>query len=134
MRNFLLSLVVLLSMNDQMWLAVNIYHEARGEDRAGWEVVMDTTLSRLYSNKYPDTVYDVVWQPSQFSWTQDAHSDKVTDIKKFKEILQFVQDSQVKESTAYQVTHYHNESVRPWWADKFKYLGKVGRHHTYREI
>lgn len=134
MRNFLLSLVVLLSMNDQMWLAVNIYHEARGEDRAGWEVVMDTTLSRLYSNKYPDTVYDVVWQPSQFSWTQDAHSDKVTDIKKFKEILQFVRDSQVKESTAYQVTHYHNESVRPWWADKFKYLGKVGRHHTYREI
>ncbi|HIE75488.1 MAG TPA: cell wall hydrolase, partial [Gammaproteobacteria bacterium] len=51
-------------------LALNIYHEARGESHDGQVAVAAVTLNRMQSASYPDTVCGVVWQPHQFSWTR----------------------------------------------------------------
>ena len=61
-------------------LALNIYHEARGEKKAGQIAVAKVTLNRVKSNRYPDTVCDVVYEKrwdkirkryvGQFPWTE----------------------------------------------------------------
>jgi len=57
-------------------LALNIYHEARGEPLAGQFAVAYVTMNRVVSARYPSSVCSVVWQHRQFSWTQDGKSDR----------------------------------------------------------
>ena len=33
-------------------------------------------MNRVRSRAFPNTVCDVVWQPSQFSWTKDGRPDR----------------------------------------------------------
>lgn len=51
-------------------LADNIYHEARGEGDLGMRLVGDVTVNRALSDRFPDDICRVVYQPSQFSWTR----------------------------------------------------------------
>lgn len=41
--------------------------EAEGECEEGQRLVIDTILNRVDSDYFPDTVYDVIYQPNQFS-------------------------------------------------------------------
>lgn len=52
-------------------LAKNIYFEARGQDRVGMLMVGHVTLNRVKSERFPKTICEVVYQPNQFSWTND---------------------------------------------------------------
>ncbi|NOY62178.1 MAG: cell wall hydrolase [Gammaproteobacteria bacterium] len=61
-------------------LALNIYHEARGESKEGQMAIATVTMNRLSHNKYPDTICQVVWQYRQFSWTHDGRSDDPDDV------------------------------------------------------
>ena len=65
-------------------LARNIYHEARGENEAGWMAVAWTTLNRTQDGRFPSTICKVVNQPHQFSWT--SMKLKVRDIDLYKRI------------------------------------------------
>jgi len=56
-------------------LALNIYHEARGEPHDGQLAVAYVTMNRVASPRYPASVCEVVWQYRQFSWTHDNVSD-----------------------------------------------------------
>lgn len=51
-------------------LVDNIYHEARGEGKKGMRLVADTTINRVLSDSFPDTICSVVYQDGQFSWTR----------------------------------------------------------------
>lgn len=62
--------------DDRIALACNIYFEARNETREGMMAVVAVTLNRVGSHKYPDTVWEVVWQRKQFSWTHDGKVDR----------------------------------------------------------
>ena len=68
-------------------LALNIYHESRGESIMGQIAVGFVTLNRVASKLYPDTICNVVKQAitrngkpilnrCQFSWWCDGRSDK----------------------------------------------------------
>ena len=50
-------------------MALNIYHEARGEDTLGQYLVADVTLNRVADKRWPNTICKVVNQPWQFYWT-----------------------------------------------------------------
>ncbi len=52
-------------------LAMNIYHEARGESVEGQRAVGLVTLHRVLARSYPDDICSVVYQPKQFSWTEE---------------------------------------------------------------
>lgn len=54
-------------------LALNIYHEARGEGIKGMRAVASVVMNRVRSKLFPDTVCDVVSQPAQFSWYRPSH-------------------------------------------------------------
>lgn len=48
-------------------LAIIVYAEAGNQDLEGKELVADVVLNRLDNPNYPDTIYDVIFQPGQFS-------------------------------------------------------------------
>lgn len=55
--------------------------EAEGESEKGQRLVIDTVLNRVDSEHFPDTVYDVIYQPRQFSpmWNGRAERCSVSD-------------------------------------------------------
>lgn len=55
--------------DDFMCLALNIYHEARGESLIGQRAVAHVALNRSRNGKFPTSICGVIFQRSQFSWT-----------------------------------------------------------------
>ena len=50
--------------------------EAEGETELGKRLVIDTILNRVDHPSFPDTVYDVVYQPNQFSVMWDGRIER----------------------------------------------------------
>lgn len=50
--------------------------EAEGECEEGKRLVIDTILNRVDSEHFPNTVYDVIYQPSQFSSMWNGRVDR----------------------------------------------------------
>ncbi|WP_347223914.1 cell wall hydrolase [Bacteroides congonensis] len=78
-----------LSEEDIDLIALVTMAEAEGESEYGKRLVIDTVLNRIDSEHYPDTVFEVVYQPSQFSSMWNGRVDRccVTD-----EICQLVRE------------------------------------------
>ena len=53
-----------------------VYIEAEGECEEGKRLVIDTILNRVDSEHFPDTVYEVVYQPNQFSSMWNGRVDR----------------------------------------------------------
>jgi spore germination cell wall hydrolase CwlJ-like protein len=123
-------------------LALNIYHEARGEPEEGMYAVASVTLNRVASKHYPDTVCKVVYQKrwdylrkryvSAFSWTEldapfstdDRAWQKATHIA--KEIYNNP-DAQILKNALF----YHARHIHPSWARKKAKVASIGRHIFY---
>lgn len=109
-------------------LALNIYHEARGEPQEGQIAVAYVTMNRLVSPRYPNSVCDVVWQNGQFSWTKDDIGDKPSDVRAWsraRQIAQFVYSNyfrlravaqEAADPTRGALMYYSFKKVNPFWA------------------
>ena len=53
--------------NDRAMIANLVYCEARGEDYGGKLAVASVIINRLLSERYPDTISGVIYQPYQFA-------------------------------------------------------------------
>ncbi len=60
---------------DVRLIALVTMAEAESESDEGKRLVIDTILNRVDSVYFPDTVYDVVYQPYQFSSMWDGRAD-----------------------------------------------------------
>lgn len=146
----LLPLLLLLSTNslacskkdsETKCLACNIYHEARDQNIQGQIAVALVTKYRVNSNKYPNNYCKVVWQPNQFSWTNDKLSDKpknnllekrawLRSVNLAKIILQsegYIELTHLTSKTLW----YHRDDVSPSWAKRFNRIAKIERHIFY---
>lgn len=115
-------------------LAMNVYHESRGESDKGKIAVAYTTLNRVEHNYFPDTFCEVVWQPSQFSWTNDGHSDDIKNQEVWLEILQLVElviNKKINDPTE-GALFFHNKDINPpGWADSMELSLDEGNHLFY---
>ena len=118
-------------------LAVAMYYEARGDGTKGMVGVANVVLNRLYSEKYPDTIVEVVHQPSQFSF-MDRKEFIIEDKKMFDKALHlaysimYVKD--VKDTTN-GATHFLNRkdlTKTPKWVYSSKRVAKIGKHTFYK--
>lgn len=66
----------ILSKEDIELIALVTMAEAEGEPEEGKRLVIDTILNRVDSNEFPNTVYDVVYQPNQFTSMKNGRVDK----------------------------------------------------------
>ena len=115
-------------------LALNIYHEARGESLEGQLAVAAVTLNRVRSRKFPEQVCEVVWQRRQFSWTHDGKSDLPRNLKAWKSALRIA--NAILDIGHVNVvggaTHFHAAYVRtPYWTRKKQMIRRIGSHLFY---
>ncbi len=123
---------------DQLYcLAQNIYFESRGEIKAGQAAVAWVTLNRVLDNEHPDTICDVVWEDSQFSWTHDGKSDTPKDKAAWKRAqalaLQIVDSYDPNIDPTEGSTYFHEQSISPGWSDDFKRVSQIGNHIFYTD-
>jgi N-acetylmuramoyl-L-alanine amidase len=114
-----------LSENDLFCMVQNVYHEARDQSLLGQAAVAHVTLNRVRSAAYPASVCGVVWQPGQFSWTEDGRSDRMTDLDALR--------GKSKDPTGGALNYYAHHKVRPNWA-KAGYRFILGEHTFVRMV
>jgi spore germination cell wall hydrolase CwlJ-like protein len=124
-------------------LALNVYHEARGERAAGQYAVAEVTMNRVASKHYPNTICDVVYQggwdkhhkryAGAFSWTEmDLKSEPEHDMwQKAKEVAANVYAGDFK-SRVKGALFYHARNIKkPYWAKRKRVAARIGRHIFY---
>ena len=130
-------------------LALNIYHEARGDNYAGKYAVADVVLNRQNNRRYPDKICDVIKQGythddgqpiinrCQFSWYCDGLSDVPKETVAYQEAVSLAQ--QMMEYDAMRgitegATHYHAYYVTPDWINDrgMILIGRIGDHIFYQ--
>ena len=128
-----------------MCLALNIYHEARGESIAGQIAVAQVTMHRKESTQYPDTVCGVVKQGKykngipvlykcQFSWWCDGKSDEAKNEEQWeqsKELAEKVYFGYIPDIVE-GALHYHATSVNPYWASSYSKVVQIDNHIFYK--
>ena len=119
-------------------LALNMYHEARGEGTDAMQMVGEVTLNRVESEKYPDNICDVVYQRKQFSWTHTIDDPTPHEKEVWQEAKRIAEDLLTGEIEYFNngATHFLNpNTVRhmPRWARKFQRVGKIGNHVFYTD-
>lgn len=143
-------------------MAMNIYHEARGDNLAGKYAVADVVINRVESTRYPNTVCDVVMQgPVRESWKTKQDPNLPDSERKYNPIRNMCQFSwwcdgrddtpynmdlwREAQEIAYMIfvlgnyrgiaegaTHYHATYVNPTWNRKMQHVGRIGEHLFFR--
>ena len=124
-------------------LALNIYHEARGEPKAGQFAVAEVTMNRVKSTQYPNTVCEVVhqrhWNPvrkrysAAFSWTQYEYPVNLNSVawQRAMSIARLVYQGDAKPKLN-NALFYHARYVKPHWAKGRKVVARIGQHIFYQ--
>ena len=126
-------------------LAENIYHESANESDLGKIAVAMVVLNRVNSPDFPNTICEVVHQPSrksgsprscQFSWTCDGKPDKIRDNEKFQAIKSLSRDILKSQDTIVDIVdgalYYHAVYVKPTWAKYFDRVARIDTHIFYK--
>lgn len=111
-------------------LALNVYHEARGEPMEGKVAVALTTINRARAANCE--ICDAVFQPSQFSWTigwDRKHPPKGPEWEDAKMVA--LASLYMKDYTGGAI-YYHEKGVSPAWARTKELIGRWGNHLFYR--
>lgn len=122
-------------------LALNIYHEARGEPERGQYAVALVTMNRAEHDRRQ--VCKTVLKPKQFSWTQKlvigkalqpAGVPKEQDAwANAKRIANDVLNGQVHDFTKGAI-FFHRKGYRPYWRNQMVLTSVVGSHLFYRLV
>ncbi|MGF1610748.1 MAG: cell wall hydrolase [Kiloniellales bacterium] len=122
-------------------LALNVYWEARGRPLKSQQAVAHTTLNRLASPDFPDTLCGVVkdggqepLHACQFSWWCDGESDEPTDGEAWCQALSVADDALAGRSQdpTGGARYFHLDTVEPAWAQKLERTARIGRHVYYK--
>ena len=126
---------------DLNWLAMNIYHEARGGSLEGMYAVGIVTMNRVNDESYPKSVKAVITQPHQFSWFKGNISEKAKDVQSYeiaRNVAQNVLEENMRDKTYVKVkkrlgeaVYFHANYVRPSWARKKRFIAKIDKHLFY---
>ena len=142
-------------------LAMNMYHEARGQGSAGLLGVSSVVMNRVRDKRFPSTICEVVHQgptreswktrqtsdPNdakfypiknrcQFSWYCDGRSDEPKDKKTYERLLTIATSIVYNKINFIDITdgatHYHADYVKPAWAKVKTRTTRIGNHIFYR--
>lgn len=115
-------------------LALNVYHESRGEDYTGRIAVAYTTMNRVEHDYFPDSICGVVWEDNQFSWTNDGRSDAANNQQSWIESLDvahLVLQNEVDDPTNGALFYHATYINRPSWTETLDIALEHGIHVFY---
>lgn len=120
-------------------LAMNIYHEARGNSIAAQANVATVVMNRVASDRFPGTVCEVVKQSNrrgcQFSWWCDELPNEPKEKAEYGRALgiaEMVINGAIVDSTG-GALYYHAPYVSPSWAKVFEQTHADDAHIFYKE-
>ena len=136
---------VKLAEGERLCLAQAIYHEARGESRAGQLAVANVIINRAMSKKYPSTICGVVFQNAdkgrfkcQFTFACDGRSDLGRERTAWNRSLNLADEAfyefqrgQRPGVVPNSVLFYHTTAVAPKWSHTFNRVAAIGSHVFY---
>lgn len=126
-----------ISEQERECLVHNIYFEARGESSLGQRAVAWVTLNRMFSEEFPDTICDVVWQDSQFSWTHDGKSDEPRDQAALAQAeamaTEVLENYHASTDPTEGATYFHSTTVKPKWSRSFDRVVRIDDHVFYAD-
>ena len=126
----------MLFLDSIFWLAMNLYHEARGESVAGQVAVSHVVLNR--AQKRGKSLKEIILQPYQFSWANSGARPKVGD---YEALLQCFESAALALNERLEgknfkgADHYHATYMDPYpsWAKDMKVIATVGNHIFYKD-
>lgn len=104
--------------------------EAESEDTEGKALVMLVVLNRVWSDEFPDTIEDVIFQEGQFSPISNGRYDEVEPDEDCYRALQLIQTGWDKSRGA---TYFESKSDSTWHSENLTFLFKHGKHYFYKE-
>ncbi|MBK5414731.1 cell wall hydrolase [Pseudomonas sp. TH31] len=114
-------------------LALNIYHEARGEPKSGQIAVAMVTMNRAKWTQ--GDVCEVVYERGQFSWTHSKRAPTPQEPRAWKKAQAIAKD--VIDGDHHDITlgatHFHSHRVRPDWIREFEKTVRIGDHIFYAQ-
>lgn len=121
------------NQREVMTLALNVYHEARGSTYEDKIAVAEVTMNRFRSGKFGDSIYEVVYQPKQFSWTfliKNKEPKEYSAWIECQKIAYNVFNSNKNKVVDSDVLHYVRYDVinNVGWTKHFKTRKKIGSH------
>jgi len=128
-------------VDQQYYLALTMYGEARGEGAQGMQAVGNVILNRVKQGGwYGASVKDVVLKPLQFSCWNTGDPNRAVMLNASAEKLATANAiagqllaGKLEDITG-GATNYHADYVRPSWASSMKQTVKIGRHIFYKEV
>lgn len=105
--------------------------EAEDQDIEGKALVICVVLNRVWSDRFPDNIYDVIYQPKQFSPVSNGRFDMVEPNEECLEALNMVMVDGWDESQG--ALYFESKSESTWHRDNLKFLFQHGAHLFYTD-
>ena len=104
--------------------------EAEGEDVEGKALVILVVLNRVWTDEFPGTIHDVIYQKSQFSPIANGRFDRVEPDEECYEALEMVMSGWDESNGA---LYFESEkSADNWHSRHLEYLFTHGGHRFYK--
>jgi N-acetylmuramoyl-L-alanine amidase len=104
--------------------------EAESEGVKGKALVMLVVLNRVWSNEFPDTIEEVIFQKNQFSPVANGRYDAVEPDEECYEALKLIQVDHWNESQ--DALYFESKSDSKWHSENLEFLFKYGKHYFYK--
>ena len=105
--------------------------EAEGEDVEGKALVMLVVLNRVWSDKFPDSIEEVITQERQFTAYENGRYDRLKPDEGCWDALGLVMYDHWDESQG--ALYFESESKSTWHQDNLKRLFRHGNHIFYTD-
>lgn len=105
--------------------------EAEGEDTEGKALVMLVVLNRVWSDEFPDSIEEVIYEDRQFSPVASGRYDRVEPDEDCWQALELVTSEGWDESWG--ALYFERESASTWHRDNLQFLFQHGNHLFYTD-
>lgn len=116
--------------DDAYRLAKIAMAEAESEDTEGKALVMLVVLNRVWSDEFPDTIEEVIFQKGQFSPISNGRYDEVEPDEDCYRALQLIR---TEWDESHGATYFESKIDSTWHSENLTFLFKHGKHYFYKE-
>ena len=116
---------------DEYMLAKIAMAEAESEGVEGKALVILVVLNRVQSDRFPDSVSEVIFQQGQFSPVGSGRFDRVEPDQECYEALDLVRLESWDESQG--ALYFESESASDWHKNNLHFLFQHGNHYFYTD-
>lgn len=112
--------------DDLYWLARAVTGEARGEPYRGQIAVAAVIINRVKSEEFPDTIYDVIYQPGQFAAVDDGQINLAPVDSAYSAAREALRGNDPSQGALY---FYNPDTARTlWWLETREKTVRIGDH------